>query len=73
MIIDYTTIGQRCTGTTRQGKRCRLPAHTIAGGLAVCPYHINQAVALFREISNRPENKKFKSVFDKAKDDSTFY
>lgn len=73
MIIDYSTIGQRCTGHTRRGIQCRLPAHTVAGGLAVCPYHINQAVKLFREVSNRPENKEFKSVFDKARDDSSIY
>lgn len=73
MIIDYKTIGQRCTGHTRKGTQCRLPAYTIAGGLAVCPYHINQAVKLFREVSSRVENKEFKSVFDKAKDDSAYY
>lgn len=72
MLIDYSTIGQRCTGQTKKGLRCRLPAHTIAGGLAVCPYHINQAVRLFREVSSRPENKEFKSVFDKARDDSSY-
>jgi len=73
MEIDYPTIGQRCVGTTRQGKRCRLPAYTIAGGLAVCPYHIKQAVELFREASSREGNGKFKSVFDKARDDSIYY
>ena len=73
MIIDYPTIGQRCTGTNRHGKKCKLPAHTIAGGLAVCPYHINQAIKLFREVSNHPENQEFKDVFDKAKDDSTYF
>lgn len=73
MNIDYPTIGQRCTGTTKQGKRCRLPAYTIAGGLAVCPYHINQAVKLFREVSSRPDNQEYKDIFDKARDDSNYY
>lgn len=73
MKIDYQTIGQRCTATTKKGTKCRLPASTIAGGLAVCPYHVNQAVRLFREVSSRAENKEFKNVFDKARDDSTYY
>lgn len=73
MIIDYQIIGQRCTGKTKKGKQCRFPAHTIAGGLAVCPYHINQAVKLFREVSTRPENKEFKDIFKKAKNDSRYY
>ena len=73
MKIDYKTIGQRCTATTKEGKQCRLPAHTIAGGLAVCPYHINQAVRLFRKVSSRSENKEHKDIFNKARDDSTIY
>jgi len=50
MEINYRTIGQRCVMTTKKGKQCRLPACTIAGGLAVCPYHIKEAVRLYREV-----------------------
>ena len=57
MVIDYKTIGQRCVATTRRGTQCRLPAHTIAGGLAVCPYHINYAIRLFREVEARNPNE----------------
>lgn len=71
MIIGYTTIGQRCVMDTRKGTQCRLPASTIAGGLAVCPYHINVAVKLFREVENRYKDE-HPSVFQQARKDSEY-
>lgn len=73
MEITWRTIGQRCSGKTRQGKQCRLPASCIAGGLASCPYHINQNVRLFREVSGRAENEEYRDIFEKARQDSDYY
>ena len=50
-MLNYTSIGQQCCMETKSGKQCRLPASTIAGGLASCPYHIGQAVKLFRKVN----------------------
>ena len=73
MKITWKSIGQRCTGTTRTGQQCRLPASTIAGGLAVCPYHIAQAIKLFNKISSQSENRKHAAAFESARRDSTIY
>ena len=51
--INYRSIGQRCTQTTRVGIRCRLPASTYVGGVAVCPYHIRAATRLWDEIKDQ--------------------
>ena len=70
MKITYQTIGQRCCAETKKGTRCRLPASTIAGGLAVCPYHIRQAVDLFRRVSTNPANAEYADLFQHAAQDS---
>jgi len=63
MKLNYRSIGQRCTMDTKTGKRCRLPAGMIAGGLAVCPYHVHAAERLFREVcENNKNNPAFQPV-----------
>ncbi len=71
MITNYKSIGQRCVMTTRKGTRCRLPASTIAGGLAACPYHVNAAVRSFRNVEERSRGK-FPEVFEQARKDSKY-
>ena len=43
----------RCCGTTRNGMRCRWPAETMAGGIAVCKFHIRQATAGFAHVKSK--------------------
>ena len=57
MNINYQSIGQRCVATTSRGKQCRLPASSLIGGIAVCPYHERYAAKLWNEVKDRlPES-----------------
>jgi len=67
-MLDYKSIGQRCTWQKVNGKQCRLPAYTIAGGLAVCPYHIGHALRLWRKVKDALPT----SVRRSAEKDSTY-
>ena len=60
----------RCTGTTKQGKRCRWPATEIAGGIAVCEYHVRQALRVFDEVECRNKDR-YAVIFEAARRDST--
>lgn len=67
MKITWQSLGQRCEGTTRKGAKCRLPASEIVGGIASCPYHINQILRLFRDVQDRlPDDIKNAAIRDSS-------
>lgn len=46
-------VGGRCLGMTKAGRRCRWPAEVVAGGIAVCPFHVGYARRLYASVKPR--------------------
>jgi hypothetical protein len=41
---------QKCVATTKAGRQCWHMATTMAGGLAVCDWHVGYAMRLWRHM-----------------------